>query len=472
MLETEVREAWIESEYSLEDRRHEGFTPREPTPDELAATKEWYESPDRTMNQYAGVSDEYRARSAIWERNDPHEIAAHKVRSYADMLSVTDAWDRSDPHVREVLAEHAKWADEHPEEHAEKEARRAEAERAAEVAERAFADIQSERALKIAEFLADVESREAAASLALYVDAAAILSGDLEPVRPTLGARSDGRPFIYNASVNLLFGEPESGKTLVAAAIAADTLFSGGSVVWIDVDYNGAEATLLRLRSFGVSAAVLSDPKRFRLVLPEDKERVIAVVRDAGLWKPTLAVVDSISEILGLFGANGNADEDYTPVHRQTLAALAKTGAGVVAIDHEAKGQASKAYGAGGAVAKKRAIDGVMLRVTRRSPFKPGEGGKADLTIVKDRHGGVRAISPSGEKEPLASTFELSGGEATTWKFWAPAGGPSPARHRTDAEILGALNPIPKSQYAARGQLGWGAERTKAAFAALGLVHS
>lgn len=307
---------------------------------------------------------------------------------------------------------------------------------------------------------------EKAAQDLLYVDVAALLSGNMQRVVPTVGNRTDGQPFIYAGAVNVLFGNPEAGKTLVASAIAADTIFAGGSVLWADMDYNGATATIMRFRAFGVSTEVLSDRSRFRMTIPEDKAAMLATVKDAESWKPTISIVDSIGELLALFGANPNSDEDYAPVHRSVLAKLASTGSAVLAIDHEAKGQGSRDYGASGAVAKKRAIDGVMLRASVRRPFTPGKGGKSLLTILKDRHGGVREISPTSDKEPLAASFELIEDKATDWKFWAPDGAPTtkPSGVVSDLDLLRQLNPAPKSIYDVKLRMQWGAQRATEAF--------
>jgi hypothetical protein len=305
-----------------------------------------------------------------------------------------------------------------------------------------------------------------AAGFPLYVDIAALLSGDLVQPKPTLGVRSDREPFIYPEAVNVIFGPPESGKTLMLSTISADVLAAGGNVLWIDIDHNGAAATIARFRSFEVPVAVLADSSRFRLAMPEDKEGVLAVVADAARWEPTLVALDSIGELVPMFGANSNSDDDYTAVHRAVLAKMSVAGCAVVAIDHEAKGQASRDFGSGGAVAKKRAVDGVMLRASVRVPFTPGKGGKAAVTIVKDRHGGVRAISPTnGDREPLLAMFELiSSGESSKWQFWAPEGASKSTPTGTDLDMLLAMHPAPVSIYDIKNRMKWGGSRATLAF--------
>lgn len=256
----------------------------------------------------------------------------------------------------------------------------------------------------------------------LYADITAVLDGTLEAPQPTVGRREDGFNLFYPATTNGLVGAPESGKTLFALCVLADELFAGNRVLVIDVDHNGAAATVARLRSFGVSENTLKDPALFRYASPEDKDELLAVVNETHLWKPTAVLVDSVGEVLPMFGASSNNGDEYTAVHRQVFTALANSGASVVLIDHEPKSDGAAEYGAGGTMAKKRAIDGALYRVKVKQPFAPGAGGKAVLSILKDRHGAIRAASLVGvsSREPVAATFHLKAGEATHWTFYAP----------------------------------------------------
>lgn len=295
-----------------------------------------------------------------------------------------------------------------------------------------------------------------------YVDVASVLSGDFEPPQTTVGgARSDGIRLLYAQAVNVLLGAPEAGKTLVAGAMAADELFSGGRVLWVDLDHNGAAPLLTRFREFGVSADVLCDPSRFRLAIPEDADALMAVVNDSR--GATLAVVDSVGELLPMFGANSNDADQYTAVHRRVLTTMAGTGAGVLAIDHEAKGNESASYGATGTMAKKRAVDGALLRVTNVRPFRPGYGGEARLSIVKDRHGYLRALAEH-DREPVICGFTLTPkGDALLAQFPMPAAKPTPA---DDVELLRALIPAPESVRDVKERMKWGSTRATNAFRA------
>jgi hypothetical protein len=83
----------------------------------------------------------------------------------------------------------------------------------------------------------------------------------------------------------------------------------------------------------------------------------------------------------------------------------------------------SRAYGAGGTMAKRRKVGGSMLRVKRGRQFAPGQGGSAHLLVVKDRHGGLRKHCPPGGREQDAGTFVLDEPDAngeSTWRIIQP----------------------------------------------------
>ncbi|GAA1959918.1 AAA family ATPase [Microbacterium aquimaris] len=297
---------------------------------------------------------------------------------------------------------------------------------------------------------------------AQYIDVAAILDGNITAPQTAVGGRrSDGVPLCYASAVNVLLGAPEAGKTLVAGAMAADEMFSSGRVLWIDLDHNGPAAIVTRFREFGVSRDMLIDNSSFRLAVPEDPQEVMQLVADTINWRPSLVIVDSIGELLPMFGANSNDADDYTRVNRQVLTALASTGAGVLAIDHEAKSQSSSNYGATGTAAKKRAIDGALLRVTNTRPFRPGHGGEAVLSIVKDRHGALRQLVDP-DREPAVTVFSIETRDgASLARFGMPA---VKAPSVSDVEMLQKLTPPPTSVRDVKDRMTWGSTRASKAF--------
>lgn len=299
-------------------------------------------------------------------------------------------------------------------------------------------------------------------------DVARLLDGTLpEPPAPEILRRDDGNALFYREQVNSLFGEPESGKTWIALAAAAEVLNEGGSAVVIDLDHNGMLATVTRLISLGAENDALSNFYRFRYVEPDDRQELYAVVDALVEMKPDVVVLDSIGELLPALGLNSNSPDDFTIAHSYVLKPLARCGSCVIAIDHVAKNPDSASRGPTGTAAKSRAIGGVSLRVKVKEAFAPGRGGSAYVSIRKDRHGGLRATSPSSDKEPMAGTFVLHpDGYVTAFSIYAPAEGDripggAPAE---DVAALKALDPEPTSVRDVKDRLGWGSDRATVAY--------
>lgn len=216
------------------------------------------------------------------------------------------------------------------------------------------------------------------------------------------------------------------------------------------------------------------DSSRFRYVEPEEYADLRTVITDAQEWKPEGVIVDSIGELLPLCGANSNNPDDFTAVDAKVLKPLAKVGSCVIIIDHLAKNPDSRAQGATGTAAKRRAIGGVSYRVKAIEAFAPDQGGRALLLINKDRHGGVRATSPRASKgETVAGTFKLSApgdylndGELS-WYIAAPRAGETDPDETAEPELVEALervDPPPTSRDDARNRLKVSLDRATKAY--------
>ena len=300
----------------------------------------------------------------------------------------------------------------------------------------------------------------------LYVDISELLDGTApEPPEPVLLSRSDGRKLFYGGQVNLLFGDPESGKTWVCLVCVVEALKADRRVLVIDLDHNGAQATVYRLLALDAPKDRLRDPNVFRYCEPEDRLELRQIVADSVKWRPAVAVVDSIGELLPMHRADTNNADEFTTVHTNVLKPFRpKAGAAVLAVDHLAKGADSRAHGPGGTAAKRRAIGGVSIRVKATKAFTPGHGGEALLLVNKDRHGGVRAHCPIGDREPPAGTFKLLAFNdgVLEWSFTAPKEGdrnPDETAPPEDIAAVSALDPPPTTVDDARERLHWQKQR-------------
>lgn len=301
-----------------------------------------------------------------------------------------------------------------------------------------------------------------------FADVAAVLEDTAEEQAAVSGVRTDGVALFYAGKVNGIVGDPEDGKTKLVLAVVAETLIAGHRALVIDLDHNGARAIALLLRQMGVQKSTLCDPERFRVYEPETPDEYALVVADAQIWQPDLSTVDSLGELVAMHGLSSNSADDFTGLFRQALVPLTRVGRGcVVYVDHLAKGADSRAFGGTGTIAKKRATNGSLLRFTNSRVFVPGQGGKARLSVLKDRPGQLRRHCPSGSREQVAGEFELiqlrdSDQNLTglDWKLWAPT---AIERVNSDLDALRLLDPAPSSARDVIRRMGWGQPRaTKA----------
>jgi hypothetical protein len=317
-------------------------------------------------------------------------------------------------------------------------------------------------------FLTPTVRNEEHAEEHLFLDVAALLDGDLpEPPKPRVCVREDDQALFYAGQVNLVFGDPESGKTFVSQAAQAEALRGGRRVLSLDLDHNGPEATISRLLMLGAPWKALRDRALFRYVEPEDETHLRAIMTAALEWRPALAVVDSIGELLPTLRLSSNSPDDFTIAHARVLKPLARAGACVIAIDHLAKNNESRAAGPTGTAAKRRAVGGVSLRVVLKDPFTPGLGGSAALTVHKDRHGGLRRVCPAPKAgEAYAGTFILDESTAvTTWRIAAPRDDDRAPDQTTalDMAALSNLDPPPTTVKDVKERLKWGTDRASKA---------
>lgn len=337
---------------------------------------------------------------------------------------------------------------------------------------------------KQSESVESEESDERVESDSVWTNVADIRRGGAERAKATVLKRDDGQHLFYKAKVNTLMGDPESGKTLIAAVGAAEVLSSGGRVAWFDLDHNSTPDIVAMLEGFGVEGSLLDDTSRFRIASEklEDKDDVFRAVADLADWAPDYVILDSVGELVPLLEGNSNDADDYTVVNRAVASKLANGGACVVIIDHMAKGSDSRKFGAGGTMAKKRAGNGAQLEVIVKRTFDLKHGGRSDVKIVKDRPSDVRSNSPKAEgtQRARAAIFEVfpqdaegksryelryPDDEATkphrgpTKELKADFAGTPTDRVSADVALLKTLKEPPKSKRDVMARMKWGSVR-------------
>lgn len=159
----------------------------------------------------------------------------------------------------------------------------------------------------------------------------------------------------------------------------------------------------------------------FRLAAPESAIDLKVTVKDLKDSNRTV-VLDSLGEVMPLFGANSNNADDFSVVHTEVLKPLARAGAAVLVVNHLPKNAERCKHGPTGTVVKTRTVGGVAVSVSAEHAFRPGVGGTATLELQKDRHGGVRRLVAGGDRRPVIGTFTMSEHDGTlSYRFDTPS---------------------------------------------------
>lgn len=242
-----------------------------------------------------------------------------------------------------------------------------------------------------------IEPDEADQPALPYADLTWAANGETRPpTLPTIGERNDGAHILYAGKINGIYGDPETAKTWFALHLAQQVLNTGGTVALIDIDHNGENDTVDRLRKLSVSDQLIGDPAHFRYYIPETPAELLATRDDIIEQHPTLCILDSIGELIPMLGLDSNSNDDISRGYRAMLTPLAQQHTAVLTIDHLAKaGKSDHGYAIGG-IAKKRIINGAYYHAEAITIPAPGTIGKIRLTVTKDRPGGIRANAPAG----------------------------------------------------------------------------
>lgn len=265
------------------------------------------------------------------------------------------------------------------------------------------------------------------------IDAA--LGGGAGGPRPTVLSRSDGACLFYPGRLNVPFGPSESGKGWLIMLAAKQQLEA--ELPWISVDFEDTIASAVdRLRKLGVR----DDLIRSGFVHVDLTEQLTpqqwAELSDLyQAWPGTLTTFDALAELADLYGKDNERNPEVTSLFREVLLRVSRLGATVGAVDHTPGANTKKLIGA---QYKKSGADGTVVRVDVKTQFGPGQTGSADLWVIKDRHGWVRAVSKDPTKrESLFGTFYLAsdeGGRITRAEIVPPPGMSSIAEDK--AEVI------------------------------------
>lgn len=233
------------------------------------------------------------------------------------------------------------------------------------------------------------------------VAVADLVDAPYQPPQPTIGRRDDGHGVLYPGRAHSLVGESEGGKSWLAQLLCAQELGQDRGVLYLDFE-DEAGAVVDRLLTVG------ADPTRVRerfgyispaepLTAPGATELLLQALGDL---KPSLVIVDGVTEALSLHGLSTNDNDDVARFGRLLTRPITHTGAAVLTLDHVTKDREGRGRYAIGAVHKLNGLSGAQLILENVDRFGVGLAGKSRLLIGKDRPGQLRqhALPGAGDR--------------------------------------------------------------------------
>lgn len=242
------------------------------------------------------------------------------------------------------------------------------------------------------------------------IDLAAVIDGD-GPPEPTMLARDDGHQLLYAGRVHAFNAESESGKSWLACTAAAERIAEGEHVLYLDFE-DHATGIVGRLRALGVDPAAIVD--RLHYIRPDDPIDAVATAaleRTLIDHRPTLAIIDGVTEVMVQNGWSINDNDDAARFLLALPRRIARHGVAVVMIDHVPKDKESRGRYGIGAQHKLAGVDGAVYRLEVTKPFGVGRTGTSVITVAKDRPGHVRGFATGGEKVATMQLVSLPGGD-------------------------------------------------------------
>jgi len=236
------------------------------------------------------------------------------------------------------------------------------------------------------------------------VNPATVQSGG---IMPTVLRRTDGQALLYPGVVNLMHGKSEAGKSWLSLLACIQEIAAGNNVLFLDYE-DVAVSIFHRLHVLGCAAGVVEE--HFTYARPEDrlgKQERSDLHDQLELLRPTLVVIDGVTEALDLEGLNADKANDIARFRKRLSRPCAALGAVVLEIDHPIKAAKKTDRGPGGSAHKLQGVEGAVYSVLEGRKFAEGCSGSSDLFITKDRPGRVRSKS-AGRKRAADIHFNTS----------------------------------------------------------------
>lgn len=148
-----------------------------------------------------------------------------------------------------------------------------------------------------------------------------------------------------------------------------------------------------RLRIFGLTPAEILE--RFHYLQPtqsvNNEINLADLFETVGTYRPTLSVIDGITEAMTTHGLNPSDNKDIALFGEMLPSKLANSGPATVCLDHVVKDPNGRGRYALGGVHKLNGLDGAAYLLESVDPFTIGGLGRYRILIAKDRPGQLRS---------------------------------------------------------------------------------
>lgn len=235
--------------------------------------------------------------------------------------------------------------------------------------------------------------------------------------------KSSTRALFYPNEVHSVGGEPESMKSWLVLYAAVQEIEDGHHVVFVDMEAND-RSIVHRLLLLGATPSKVK--KFFHYFRPDDQITEADQKRWATLvkrLKPTLVVLDGVTEAYSMHGLSIGAAEDAATWFRQFSRRFQVKptpeydGAAVVELDHVVKSKDDRGGWTLGTQHKKAGIKGAMYLLESVEPFGKEKHGRSRLIVGKDSPGGIDWVLAN--KRRYVADFHcdatVSGGGVDAW---------------------------------------------------------
>lgn len=274
------------------------------------------------------------------------------------------------------------------------------------------------------------------------------LDGTHQPATPTLMPRSDGVNLLYPGLVHSFHGESESGKSLVLQFETIRLITAGQDVLYVDFESDAASVAE-RLSAFGANPRDVVEHLHY--INPDTPPNATAAELEA--WQRmlarsyTLAVIDGVTDSLGVFGMSTKDNDDIARWQRILPKQIARsTGAAVAVIDHVVKDTEARGRFAIGGQAKMAGLTGAGYTVEIIQPLGRGLRGVISLRVGKDRPGHVRGqagqFRKSDRTQEAARVIVDSTGESPAVTIEPPASTPDTAGEARPFRLTGMMEKV------------------------------